>query len=264
MQHDPNGLRECPHCGKQVRRTTHICPHCRESLAELDQDSRERTSPLPYSDKAAPPQPSRRLTQIVFSPFSVFVLIAVAFAFSLFFYKGTENELREDAPESEPAPAVEPIPIERRAPRRRYEITDITTPTTPTVGTDEEAYAARKRSHQAAARKQKIKSIANDIFRKLKQEEVATTDTLYLKSGRVLHCTIIEDLGLQWKVRYKGVTTTIEKADIDQIKHLSQQAVDMKMRRMSLEQAIRIVDTGLVRHGDTWITPEEKDAKEQL
>lgn len=158
-------FRECPHCGKEIHGVTHVCPHCRRSLAELDQNNRGRTSPLPPSDKAASPQPSRRLTQILFSPLAVFVLIAILFAFSLFFYKGTENELREDAPESEAAPAIDPIAIERQAPLRRYEITDITESTTP--------------------------------------------------------------------------------------------AVDMKMRRMSLEQAIRIVDTGLVRHGGDWITPEE-------
>ncbi len=78
-----------------------------------------------------------------------------------------------------------------------------------------------------------------------------------------MQCTVIDDLGPQLIVRYKGVTTTFEKAEIKQVKHLSQRAVDMKMRRMSLEQAIRLVDRGLVPYGDDWITPEERDIKKQ-
>ena len=267
MQHGPNGLRECPHCGEQIKRTSHICPHCRESLAALDQKEWERATPIPHSEQAPSSETSPGLGKVALRPLFVFVAIALVFAFTLFFYAGSADKPVED---SAPPTAPTSISHDRQVAPKRYELTGITEPNALSSPTErapadakEQVDAGKQLAEQAEARKQKIKSLSDDIYSKLKEEEVATTDTIHLKSGRVLQCTVIDDLGAQLKVRYKGVTTTIAKTDIEKRTHLSQQAVDMKMRRISLEQAIATVDNELVFYGGEWITPEERDVRKR-
>lgn len=266
MQNDPNTVRECPKCGKAIKRTAYICPHCRESLAEYDQRKWERESPLPEPKEVPVPVTTRSFKSTILHPVSLFFLIAVVFGLTLILYPSQEKEGGYDA-EKVTAAGMEPQAV----PPNRYEMVDNPAPPSsaempPPAEQDavgEELEAHRKRFEEGRARYQKIKSVADDIFSKLKEEEAITTDILYLKSGRELHCTIIEDLGTQLKVSYRGVTTTIEKTDIDRMKHRSQQSADMQMQRMALEQATRIVDNGLVEYKGEWITPEEKEIRMQ-
>jgi endogenous inhibitor of DNA gyrase (YacG/DUF329 family) len=265
MQYNPNtSMRECPNCGKEVKRSAHICPHCHKSLAEYDQQKWERESPLPVSNEIPVPITTRSLKQIILNPLLLFFLIAIIFGITLVLLPPRKTEVREEDNAKASAAKMEQAQPE---PPRRYEIVDITTSQAPAAqppstqqGTTDEIFDARRKAYEEArARKQQITLLADDIFAKLEEEETITTDILYLKSGRELHCTIIEDLDTQLKVRYKGVTTAIEKTDIGKMKHRSQQSVDIQMRRMSLEQAALIVDNGLVQYKNEWITPEERE-----
>ena len=275
MQYDPNSMRECPNCGKDVKRNAHICPHCRESLAEYDQRKWEQESPLPASKEMRASETTLSLKSLLLNPLVLFFVIAIFFGLTLILF--TPEKKKEGAEGNEKSSVSKIEPNARTVPSRlleRYEITDIAVSQSPTPpppaarpsstekGTTDTEYDARRKSfEEGRARQQNIKSISENIFSKLKEEEAVTTDIIYLKSGRELHCTVIEDLDAQLKVRYKGVTTTIEKADVDKMKQRSQQSVDMQMRRMSLDQATRIVDNGLVQYKSEWITPEERDMR---
>jgi hypothetical protein len=88
-----------------------------------------------------------------------------------------------------------------------------------------------------------------------------TTDTIYLTTGQVLHCTIVEESDSTLKIRSGGVTTLVEKNRIENTESRPVESVDHELRRMALKQAITIVDEDLVRYGDEWISPEERDQR---
>jgi hypothetical protein len=209
------------------------------------------------------------------NPIALFFLIAALFGFTVGILSPENNKDGAEDIDTRALPIIETSKSKAAVrPVERHEITEITTsrpPAPPSPATespsneqeaaDREAAERRQRFEEARERQQQIKFISDDIFSKLKEEEAVTTDIIYLKTGRELHCTVIEDLETQLKVRYQGVTTTIEKADVSQMKHQSQQSADQQMRRMAIAQATKIVDNGLVQYKGEWITPKERDVR---
>ncbi len=251
----------------------------------MQNDRQDQKQNPPKSQPAKPEAPavSQSRTNLLFSPLSLFALIVVAFCVTLTLYAtilerpepgqaaGTRVAVKAAVPPAEQASLRQPGRPVAAVPQNRYEITEIPghpPATVPQPGeradpgrTARGRVARRQLTPEESARKQKIKSLTREIFEQLKRDETITPDTLHLKSGRVIHGTIVGDRGDHWKTRVGGVTATVAKSDVERIERKPPRDVDRELRRLALEQAIRIVDEGLVRHGDDWITPEEREIR---
>lgn len=115
-----------------------------------------------------------------------------------------------------------------------------------------------KNAKQNQKREERIRQVFEKILDELKKQGVLTPDIVYLKSGEELQCTILEESDTNVKIRYRGITATKEKDDIERIESRSPESVEAELREVALAQATKIVNEGLVRYGLEWITPEEK------
>lgn len=216
--------------------------------------------PIPHDENSHTNKPSGK-HQLLFKPVTLFVVIAIAFLATLIFYGASDRKPTDDivldpslakgAAEKEVAPATETPPAAKQ------KAVPLDTRTPPKAADDGEK-TEEERTQTKETRKQKIKALSDEIYEELKRKEVLTTHTFFLKSREKLDCTITKDMGTHWKIRYKGMTTIIDKDKIESIKSRSPQRVEMELRKMALEQATQIIDNGLVHYDDKWITPEEK------
>lgn len=105
---------------------------------------------------------------------------------------------------------------------------------------------------------ERIEKIFKEILEDLKKQDVHSPDTVYLKSGKELHCTILEESDIGLKIRYRGITITKDRDDIERVESKAPETVEAELREMALAQARRIVDKNLVRYGREWVSLEEK------
>ncbi|MBI4831886.1 MAG: hypothetical protein HY801_10110 [Candidatus Lindowbacteria bacterium] len=109
-------------------------------------------------------------------------------------------------------------------------------------------------------REREIQRVFNEVLKDLEKRAAITPDTVYLESGEVIQCTVIEDSGARPKIRRQNVTITIEKEKIKRVEHRTSEDIDRELRRMAQEQATRAVDQGLVWDGQQWVAREETTA----
>ena len=107
-------------------------------------------------------------------------------------------------------------------------------------------------------REQSIKEVSEQVLTDLKKQDALPPNTIYLKSGKEMQCTILEELEIHLKIRYRDITMDIAREKIERIETKKPKSVEAELRKMALEKAKKIVDGGLVRYGPKWITPEER------
>ena len=223
----------------------------------MTDDVKASTSP----DEEAHPGSSSRVLRLVLSPLTLFILIAIAFLVILIFYGSATNESTDDTVLTSPlektaidkttvSASEEPAKIEKAVAARTRLLVS--------VNTMNETIKPKESSQKEHARKQRIESLADEIYEELKNEGNITTHTFFLKSGHEINCTLLNDMGTHWKINHKGMTTIIEKKRVESIKSRTPQSVEMELRKMALEQATEIVDDGLVHYEGNWVTPDEK------
>ncbi|NQU07835.1 MAG: hypothetical protein HQ583_04670 [Candidatus Abyssubacteria bacterium] len=224
-------------------------------------------APAPDADSAA----SRGASRLFLNPLTLFVLIAIAFLVTLLVYPPVVEKPKVS--DEEKTARVPERPTYEAVPPNRYETTEIpgaakskVPPPAREVAwarTPETSAARNRQNMERQARKQKIKSISNEIYAGLRKEEATTTDTIYMKSGKQIDCTILNESLSHYRVRYGEVVTSIEKEKVDRLEKRPPRALEIELRRLALERAIKIVDEGLVRHEDDWTTPEERELRMQ-
>jgi len=107
-------------------------------------------------------------------------------------------------------------------------------------------------------REKRARAVYTQVLEDLRKNGATTKDKIYLKSGAEIQGTVLEQFDTHIKVRYKGLTTTIEKEKIERIESRTAEEVERELQELALAQAKEIMRADLVRHGKEWITREEK------
>ena len=101
------------------------------------------------------------------------------------------------------------------------------------------------------------------MLEELIKEEAVTPYTIHLRSGREIECNVTGESDTQLVISRRGLTTTLERDSIESIESRSPESVRGDMERLALARATEIVDEGLIRHGKSWVAPEEKARRVQ-
>jgi hypothetical protein len=251
----------CHYCGQPVKVGSYRCPHCDRSLAAVEQQEWEQSDPSSESSEESYDRQEPG-SGIRLSPVAVAVFLAVisgAVIYVLF--------LRQPNKDGDlPAIFNTPIrkPVASVAQKNEQEKTSF-------IRIHEDSDSALKDISASAGkpgesniqtekriRLEKIQLTSAHILEEVRKEENLKAYTVRLTSGREIKCETVSEADNQVTIKLGGLTATFERESIESIEHQSADAANKEMEQMALARATQIVDQGLVRHGNDWITPAEK------
>lgn len=269
MRESDSILKNCPHCGRLVLRSGASCPYCDNSLDDTSRangrqeagriESRNSSHPKPYSAE-------RRISRL---PVLVFFAL-VAGTLGLFVLSSfSSNRALITKPEklSDAFPLVTEHPQDTggtSALKGDHESKGMSS-----TGSDAESAATGATDIVTAQnglpdrsyeREKEIRRVFNEVLKDFEKKQVITADTVHMKSGETIQCTIIGETDTRLKIRLNNIAITVEKEKVERVEHRTSEAVTQELRRLALAQATKIVDEGLVRNGGQWV-PREQTAE---
>lgn len=278
MDNHDTSLIKCPHCGRTVLRSGRNCPYCLEPLAKSKHRNARQKSPrherqASSGSKASSSKKQKALILIPIFFLIAFVLLAAGYLFaSLFtdadmakpeklsFSSDLNDAIDEQAEGVPPRPARKPTVHIRNKKEPASGSEGGATPRDSgedNLAKKQEAARPDTSSEQNEERERRIQAVFTEIFEELKKEEIITTDTIYMKSGREIHCSIIEESDTRVKIRRRGVTITVPKEKIESIKSMTLEDMEQQLRELAMARATEVVDKDLVRDGRKWVPRQE-------
>ncbi len=267
-------MKTCHYCGQAVKLSSHMCPHCGSSLAELDQQEWERLAPTaePPVDKPSRkvlPSGTRKALLVVALCCFLYLAAVITISIARFMSNGAAKHKAGELPSSPAAAVKKPERLGAASPQsgKTSFIRIHENPTLPDGAASSEEQAdsteSKESSSEERERRERVQRISAQIFKELLEEETITADTIHLKSGREIDCDIISRSDAQLTISHRGVTTTLNRDAIESVEHRSPEDVRQETEKLAMARANEIVSLGLVRHGGLWITPEERARRMQ-
>ena len=283
MQDDMDGInpqtKQCPYCERTINKSSHRCPHCQQSLAGLEQHHWEQSSPSIELKEAIAPKAVPGKMQIARVLVLIFLLLSFVSIITFQVLPSMIDAIDRPEPLFDQDASRYPDPPRHRA--TQYPPVSTETSSLRMVGSNEQAgkpeFATRnalpgplaltennptteqeKSSGRESEIEKRARTVYTQVLKDLRKNGAATKDKIYLKSGAEIRGTVLEQADTHIKVRYKGLTTTIEKKKIERIESSTAEEVERELHELALAQAKKIMRADLVRHGKEWITREKK------
>jgi len=266
-------MKPCRYCGQPVKVSSYRCPHCNSSLAATEQEVWEQSAPaVEPSAESREDAESRFTLRIPPSAGAVLFVIAICAVFFLSVYRFlTPGNNRADSGELSGGfekRAVESARSGRSQPTPEAgPLITIHENSGPPEGSDasprEVAGKPEDAPREQADREERIEDLSARLFGELRKEGTIKTSTIYLKSGRAIRCDIVDESDEQVTIKLGGLTTSLDTKAIERIDRRPPEVVEKELKELALARATEIVDQGLVRHGNDWITPAERARRTQ-
>ncbi len=242
MQENPGEvdplLKRCPFCGNQIKKSSYRCPYCHASLAELEERQWKDSTPSSEDDES--PEAStidisgsdafRTAVLVLAAAVVILVLAALVYLYTrrsneAAFRPSIEAE-RIQAPPKLVYPGPPPEDAEPISPPEALP----------------EPMPPQTTPHE---REKRIQERSQEILATLRKESQAPPDTLILKSGEQLQCTIIEENPEYLKITYKGVTVNFDRQRVQRIKRRSPADMERELQAIARARATELVDREL-------------------
>jgi hypothetical protein len=242
----PSEFKPCPLCGREIRKSAYRCPHCHETLAEIDQRQWEHLTPPPPSGQPEESSRPSDLKEDFFAPLPAALLIAaviivvIAVSFRLFNLQSGKEGSEPPLPEAgrkvilQPDKSSKPPKLEYPSPGET-----VSFPAPQDTGaTSPDVLAAVP----PKVREERIREVSAQLLVELRKGQETTRHTVLLKTGAELQCTILSDNAETLTVKYKGVTTRIDKEKVETIRQRTQEEIERELQALALARATDIVD----------------------
>lgn len=270
-------VKKCQSCGREIKKSSHRCPHCNANLAELE---------LQEWYQSLPSEAVRRKVALQTPRNKSFLILSTALAFSavvtLAIYRF--SSVSEGTPREPAHAANTSINLTRNHLSATQTANDISMlidqvrdpghETQPSIQTNSLAVGQStpqanmtQPSEQSKAREEEIQRYFKVVYDELHEKQPIITATLYLKSGSEIKCCILEESEQDLKIRRQGINAVIKKDLIARIERKPPEVVARESEELRLEAlllATRIVDEGLVLYRGDWISPQERAQRLQL
>ena len=244
------------------------CPHCDRSLAETEQHEWERLNP--------PAEPSTRLRDEEVPRFSIRIspsalavccliaILTIAVASLYSFFPGRSNKGKSyELPSAHNRPNQKTVASGvRKQESGKTSFIRIHDGPDPSEGNARAQGEGLGQSEGEVAderlRQERIGQIHALILEELRNEKSNKAYTIHFTSGREIECDIIGESDSDVTIRLGGLTATLQRDSIETIEHRPAEMAEKELEGLALARAMEIVDQGLVRHGQYWITPQEE------
>jgi hypothetical protein len=253
-------MKPCHYCGQPVKVSSYRCPHCDRSLAAAEQQQWEQSDPSTESSEESY-EGREPGSGVRISPAFVVIclLVGAAVIYGIFLRQRDKND---ELPTVFTRPVRKPVASAAKKDKsektsfiRIHESSDSSVKDISASGTDAgESIKVTEENKQ----EEKIQLVRTQILEELRLESAKKQHTVRLTSGREIECKVVGESETHVTIKFGVLTATLERKSIENIEHQSQQAAEKKMEAIALARATHIVDQGLVRHGEEWITPAEE------
>ncbi|GAB4332257.1 MAG: hypothetical protein Kow0099_04060 [Candidatus Abyssubacteria bacterium] len=238
-------MKTCHHCGGAVKVSVHRCPHCEGLLAELDLHEWERAGPVSDSlsdDSSGAKFAFERTLAFIVTGCCLLVMgVIAAIGFSRSLSGKAEGERLGATGKPN---RVAKGPSSRSSFIRIHEA--------PSLADGAAAPAEAKE----LTRREAIHRLSAQVMEQLREEEAITPYRITLKSGRAIDCDIIGESDTHLTIRYRGLTTTIERGAVETMEHRLPEVVERELRELAYARATEMVDRNFHLHGRYWIEPD--------
>jgi hypothetical protein len=269
---DPQ-MKSCRYCGQVVKMGSYRCPHCGRSLAETEQHEWERLNlpaePSARSGDEDVPRFSIRISPSALAVCCLIAILTIAAASLYSFFPGRSNKgASYELPSAHNRPNQKTVASGVRKQESGttsfIRIHDGPDPSEENAAAQGEGIAQSEGEvADERLRQERIGQIHALILEELRNKESNKAYTIHFTSGREIECDIIGESDSDVTIRLGGLTAILQRDSIEKIEHRPAEMAEKELEGLALARATEIVEQGLVRHGQDWITPQEQARRRQ-